>query len=152
MESKSVLVFCPIKSWVEKLAESVAADFYQIGRPDPQDAEPGSVAARARLQTELSGARLAEVLEQLARCPAGLDKTLARVIRMGVAFHHAGLDNHNVTAVREPFDLVAQRCGLPKTCVPALTGGVLRGQKCVDVLVLNHPNWGTGRDTLLDSL
>ena len=103
MESKSVLVFCPIKSWVEKLAESVAADFYQIGRPDPQDAEPGSVAARARLQTELSGARLAEVLEQLARCPAGLDKTLARVIRMGVAFHHAGLTTDERDIVEAGF-------------------------------------------------
>ena len=31
------------------------------------------------------------MLEQLSRCPAGLDNTLNKVIKMGVAFHHAGL-------------------------------------------------------------
>ena len=48
-----------------------------------------SSSTRTRLQAQLSGDRLAEVLEQLARCPAGLDATLAKVIRMGVsgAFH-----------------------------------------------------------------
>ena len=89
MESHSVLLFCPIKSWVESLAETIAGDFYQVGRPDPGDMDPDRVEARTRLQAQLSGDRLAEVLEQLARCPAGLDATLAKVIRMGVsgAFH-----------------------------------------------------------------
>ena len=89
MESHSVLLFCPIKSWVESLAETIAGDFYQVGRPDPGDTDPDRVEARTRLQAQLSGDRLAEVLEQLARCPAGLDATLAKVIRMGVsrAFH-----------------------------------------------------------------
>ena len=30
IESHSVLVFCPIKSWVESLAETIAGDFYQV--------------------------------------------------------------------------------------------------------------------------
>ena len=30
VESHSVLVFCPIKSWVESLAETIAGDFYQV--------------------------------------------------------------------------------------------------------------------------
>ena len=61
--------------------------FYQVGRPDPGDTDPDPdrVEARTRLQAQLSGERLAEVLEQLARCPAGLDATLAKVIRMGVS-------------------------------------------------------------------
>ena len=59
--------------------------FYQVGRPDPGDTDPDRVEARTRLQAQLSGERLAEVLEQLARCPAGLDATLAKVIRMGVS-------------------------------------------------------------------
>ena len=85
IDSHSVLVFCPIKSWVESLAETIAGDFYQVGRPDPGDTDPDRVEARTRLQAQLSGERLAEVLEQLARCPAGLDATLAKVIRMGVS-------------------------------------------------------------------
>ena len=56
-----------------------------MGRPDPGDTDPDRVEARTRLQAQLSGERLAEVLEQLARCPAGLDATLAKVIRMGVS-------------------------------------------------------------------
>jgi hypothetical protein len=33
---------------------------------------------------------LLEVLEQLRRCPAGLDPALEKSIRFGVAYHHAG--------------------------------------------------------------
>jgi DNA polymerase theta len=43
------------------------------------------------LQDQLNGQRLKEVLEQLKRCPAGLDPALGRSISFGVAYHHAGL-------------------------------------------------------------
>jgi hypothetical protein len=36
---------------------------------------------RSGLQGQLSGERLGEVLEQLRRCPAGLDATLAATLR-----------------------------------------------------------------------
>ena len=39
----------------------------------------------------MNGAKLKEVLEQLKRCPAGLDPTLRNAISFGVAYHHAGL-------------------------------------------------------------
>ena len=74
-----------------------------MGRPDPGDTDPDRVEARTRLQAQLSGERLAEVLEQLARCPAGLDSTLAKVIRMGVAYHHAGLTTDERDIVESGF-------------------------------------------------
>ena len=36
---------------------------------------------RSRLQQELDGFKLSEVLEQLKRCPSGLDNTLANTLR-----------------------------------------------------------------------
>ena len=46
---------------------------------------------RKEIQTQLKGEKLKEVLEQLKRCPAGLDPALSRSISFGVAYHHAGL-------------------------------------------------------------
>ena len=43
-----------------------------------------------------------KVLLQLRSSPAGLDATLARVLRVGVAFHHAGL----TTEERDIVELV----------------------------------------------
>ena len=98
-----MLLFCPIKSWVESLAETLANDFFQIGRPDPSDTDPESISARTQLQSQLCGDNLSENLEQLSRCPAGLDRTLARVIRMGVAYHHAGLTTDERDIVEAGF-------------------------------------------------
>ena len=55
----------------------------------------------------MSGEKLGEVLEQLRRCPAGLDNTLAATIKFGVAFHHAGLTTDERDIVEGGF----------KTCV-----------------------------------
>lgn len=45
---------------------------------------------RSMLRQQLDGQRLSEVLEQLRRCPAGLDPSLNKSVRFGVAYHHAG--------------------------------------------------------------
>ena len=103
LETHSVLLFCPIKSWVEKLAETLANDFFQIGRPDPHDQDHVSMSIRAKLQGELSGEKLGEVIEQLRRCPAGLDPSMAKVLRVGVAFHHAGLTTDERDIVEAGF-------------------------------------------------
>ena len=103
LQSHSVLLFCPNKNWVEKLSEALATDFFNVGRPDPHDRDEDSVATREGLQSQLSGDKLSEVLEQLSRCPAGLDRTLVKVIRMGVAFHHAGLTTDERDIVEAGF-------------------------------------------------
>ena len=43
----SILIFCPIKSWVEKLAEAVAKDLFFVGKPDPEDKDSVSCDVRS---------------------------------------------------------------------------------------------------------
>lgn len=42
------------------------------------------------LRSQLNGTSLGDVLEQLRRCPVGLESDLNKAISFGVAFHHAG--------------------------------------------------------------
>ena len=94
MSGHSVLVFCPTKMWCEKLAEAVAKEFFRLGKPPSSKCkefeDPNYSLVRDKLQGQLDGDRLGEVIEQLKRCPAGLDQALSRTIRFGVAYHHAG--------------------------------------------------------------
>ena len=85
-EGNGVLVFCPTKSWCEKLAESIAKHFYtQCSGKTERSAEddPRSVIFDYNA--------LREVFEQLRSCQVGLDNVLGRILRYGVAYHHAGL-------------------------------------------------------------
>lgn len=43
-----------------------------------------------QLREQLDSNAIGEALEQLQRCPVGLDKVLQRTVAFGVAFHHAG--------------------------------------------------------------
>ncbi|XP_023812203.2 DNA polymerase theta isoform X3 [Oryzias latipes] len=81
-QGHSVLLFCPSKNWCEKLADTIAREFYNIRLSDGK-AEP--------LPVCLDHDGLMDVLAQLRRTPAGLDPILQRTVRWGVAFHHAGL-------------------------------------------------------------
>jgi DNA polymerase theta len=80
-EGNGVLVFCPTKSWCEKLAESIAKHFYTLGSAKTKEASSLSFDYDA----------LKEVFEQLRSCQVGIDNMLARTLRYGVAYHHAGL-------------------------------------------------------------
>ncbi|XP_071359277.1 DNA polymerase theta isoform X3 [Trachinotus anak] len=83
-EGHSVLLFCPSKNWCEKLADSIAREFYNIRHAERQDDNgPQPVCL------DLEG--LVDVRAQLRRTPAGLDPILQRTVPWGVAFHHAGL-------------------------------------------------------------
>ncbi len=53
--------------------------------PPEAASEPGFI-----LANQLNESGLTECLNQLKRCPAGLDPALARCVSFGVAFHHAG--------------------------------------------------------------
>ncbi|XP_076583956.1 DNA polymerase theta [Chaetodon auriga] len=83
-EGHSVLLFCPSKNWCEKLADSIAREFYNVRHADGRgEAEPQPVS--------LDQDGLVDVVAQLRRTPAGLDPILQRTVQWGVAFHHAGL-------------------------------------------------------------
>uniref|UniRef100_UPI0037E73ECB DNA polymerase theta n=1 Tax=Semicossyphus pulcher TaxID=241346 RepID=UPI0037E73ECB len=83
-ERRSVLLFCPSKNWCEKLADSIAREFYNLRHNDRQG---GSEPEPVTLDQE----GLVDVIAQLRRTPAGLDPILQRTVPWGVAFHHAGL-------------------------------------------------------------
>ncbi|XP_049575679.1 DNA polymerase theta isoform X1 [Syngnathus scovelli] len=83
-EGHSVLLFCPSKNWCEKLADSIAREFYNLKHTERDgDSELQAVC--------LDQEGLVDVIAQLSRTPAGLDPTLKRSVPWGVAFHHAGL-------------------------------------------------------------
>ncbi|XP_046392889.1 DNA polymerase theta [Ischnura elegans] len=86
----SVLIFCPTKNWCEKLAETVAKDFFFIGTSSLPVAEDGRKLVEKFIQ-QLNKSPLSEVIDKLKRSPAGLDPILAKTVSLGVAFHHAGL-------------------------------------------------------------
>ncbi|XP_018654758.1 putative dna polymerase theta [Schistosoma mansoni] len=79
LNGHGVLVFCPTKQWCEQLADSMAHD----------PSVHSNIGTRLALQLDRSG--LVTCVDQLKRCPAGLDTILARCLGYGVAFHHAGL-------------------------------------------------------------
>eukprot|EP00063_Salmo_salar_P065773 XP_014040608.1 PREDICTED: DNA polymerase theta-like [Salmo salar] len=83
-EGHSVLLFCPSKSWCEKLSDSIARAFYNLRHTGGQN---GS----ALQPVALDQGGVVDVLAQLRRTPAGLDPVLQRTVPWGVAFHHAGL-------------------------------------------------------------
>nr|CUU98975.1 hypothetical transcript [Hymenolepis microstoma] len=91
----AALVFCSTKQWCEQLAESMARQIYCLVEPylKPQSEWPPdkSNSPGRILRSHLDELGLFQCLQQLERCPAGLDPVLSRCIRFGVAFHHAGL-------------------------------------------------------------
>jgi DNA polymerase theta len=90
LNGHSVLVFCPTKNWCEKLADTIAKEFFNLGRPSPSDNDAERNAIRKKIQTQLDGQKLGEVIEQLKRSPAGLDPNLKKCIGFATAYHHAG--------------------------------------------------------------
>uniref|UniRef100_H3DKC6 DNA polymerase theta n=1 Tax=Tetraodon nigroviridis TaxID=99883 RepID=H3DKC6_TETNG len=83
-EGCSVLLFCPSKNWCEKLADSIAREFYNL-----RNSEHSNEAELPPVSLDQQG--LVDVVAQLGRTPAGLDSILQRTVPWGVAFHHAGL-------------------------------------------------------------
>lgn len=94
-EGHSVLVFCPTKNWCEKLAESIARHFAEIGslglQEDRNGKDQGEGFVKASALIRFDYVALKEVIEQLKRTQVGLDSVLSRLVPHAVAFHHAGL-------------------------------------------------------------
>lgn len=95
VDGHSVLVFCPTKNWCEKLAETIAKHFAEIGDLALQEGNDKNVQGggfvKASALVTFDYAALREVIEQLKRTQVGLDSMLSRMVPHGVAFHHAGL-------------------------------------------------------------
>ncbi|XP_066455360.1 DNA polymerase theta [Eleutherodactylus coqui] len=86
----SILIFCPSKNWCEKLADTIAREFYNLYCRARQEAADGrSEPSISPVVLDKDG--IQDVVGQLKRCPTGLDSVLGRTVPWGVAFHHAGL-------------------------------------------------------------
>lgn len=81
--SCSVLIFCPTKNWCENLAQQISVAFRKLGM--------SKSSFGTCLREQLNSNAIMEILEQLKRCPVGLDSVLKKTVSFGVAFHHAGL-------------------------------------------------------------
>ncbi|XP_050523380.1 DNA polymerase theta [Daktulosphaira vitifoliae] len=84
LQGYSILIFCFTKKWCESLAIEIASEIKRLG------GDTKSKTGMA-LRNQLNGESLGDVLEQLRRCPVGLEPELNKTISFGVAFHHAGL-------------------------------------------------------------
>ncbi|GJQ84592.1 putative DNA-directed DNA polymerase [Trypoxylus dichotomus] len=100
--SCSVLIFCPTKNWCESLAHQIAVAIFKLGT------NTTSTYSKC-LHDQLNPENISEVLEQLKRCPVGLDKVLNKTISFGVAFHHAGLTMDERDIVEGAFRMGAIR-------------------------------------------
>ncbi|XP_014286733.2 DNA polymerase theta isoform X2 [Halyomorpha halys] len=79
----SLLIFCPTKNWCETLAVQISSEIKRIG------SEKNSIGIS--LRSELNPSGISDILEQLKKCPAGLERNLGQSVSFGVAYHHAGL-------------------------------------------------------------
>ncbi|XP_078512764.1 DNA polymerase theta isoform X2 [Lissotriton helveticus] len=89
-DGHSILIFCPSKNWCEKLADTVAREFYNLHQRTVQHTD-GPSKTPPVLPVNLDREGIEDVMGQLKRAPAGLDSVLGRTVTWGVAFHHAGL-------------------------------------------------------------
>ncbi|KAM4700701.1 DNA polymerase theta [Discoglossus pictus] len=88
----SILLFCPSKNWCEKLADTIAREFYNLYQRALQQPEGRSWSNETGVTpVALEKDGILDVVDQLKRSPAGLDGVLGRTVPWGVAFHHAGL-------------------------------------------------------------
>jgi DNA polymerase theta len=88
-----VLIFCPTKSRCEALAENVARVIYNLEK------------SHGEVLHFLNKEKIIECITQLKNTPAGLDSQLAKTIRYGIAFHHAGLTVEEREIVESHFKL-----------------------------------------------
>lgn len=88
-EGNSVLIFCPTKIWCEKLSNTIASYFSM--NPHLLDKKSHCFKKASEVMQNNDESYFDAVLDQLRRSPVGLDETLEKVVKYGVAFHHAGL-------------------------------------------------------------
>ncbi|VVC24751.1 Hypothetical protein CINCED_3A009416 [Cinara cedri] len=84
LQGYSILIFCFTKKWCESLALEIASEIKRLGGDNKSK-------VGIDLRHQLNAKSLGDVLEQLRRCPVGLETDLSKTISFGVAFHHAGL-------------------------------------------------------------
>jgi DNA polymerase theta len=145
-----VLVFCPTKSRCEVIAENIARTIYTLDRN------------HGDTPTYLDKEKLIDCLNELKATPAGLDSQLAKTIRFGIGFHHAGLTIEEREIIENYF-----KNGhlLVIVCTSTLSSGVnfpahrviirtpiFNGNKPIDIITYKQMVGRAARNTNGDSI
>ena len=96
------LIFCATKAQCERLCRNLATNIYEFGKGSKPKNEATAL-FRTKILSELNFNQITEVLQQLEKCPAGLDQSIAANLRFGVAFHHAGLSMDERSIIEQAF-------------------------------------------------
>ncbi|XP_046847579.1 DNA polymerase theta-like [Xenia sp. Carnegie-2017] len=124
VRGNGVLIFCPTKSWCEKLAEVIAKHFNKLFSTTEHDQK------KSPLYTGILDIdALKDVFEQLRSCQVGLDGVLKKTLRYGVAYHHAGLTYDERDVIEAAF-----RNGVLKVLVATST----LSSGCIDCMKNDH--------------
>jgi DNA polymerase theta len=145
-----VLVFCPTKSRCEVIAENIARTIYSLDRN------------HGETPTYLNKDKLIDCLNELKATPAGLDNQLAKTIRFGIGFHHAGLTVEEREIVENYFK---NGYLLVIVCTSTLSSGVnfpahrviirtpiFNGNKPIDIITYKQMVGRAARNTNGDSI
>lgn len=98
----STLVFCESKRECEIMATGLARQIKISDQRFKEDSTDKACISKS-LRKNLSVTKILEVLHKLKKCPAGPDTELIKSLRMGVAFHHAGLTSEEREIVEDSF-------------------------------------------------
>jgi DNA polymerase theta len=96
------LIFCATKAMCEITCRNIATNVYEFGRgKKPQNSQTKEIVDK--LLPALNFGKIKELIEQLRRCPAGLDPIIDTTVKFGVAFHHAGLSIDERAIIEQAF-------------------------------------------------
>lgn len=96
------LVFCATKAMCEKLCKVLASNIFEFGK-GVKPKNPLTEEFRKKIISALNFNQIKDVLQQLEKCPAGLDPLIEANLRFGVAFHHAGLSMDERSIIEQAF-------------------------------------------------
>lgn len=100
----STLVFCPTKLGTERTARLIAENIFEFGArlKGPKMTEQ-AIALGTACRSNLSMRKINMLYTALFGMPMGLDHSLAKVVRFGVAFHHAGMSHEERSLIEQAF-------------------------------------------------
>lgn len=98
----STLVFCESKRECETMALFLSEQISYAGNMLTSE-NPDFVETAQKLRQNLSVAKILDLIDKLKKCPVGCDRELKQAIKLGVAFHHAGLTSEEREIIEDGF-------------------------------------------------
>lgn len=102
VDGYSALIFCSTKAQCENVSRMIAENIFEYGSKRKVINER-TAQLSAKILEQVNGEKIRNLLSALKRCSVGLDANLERVVRYGVAFHHASLSIDERSLVENSF-------------------------------------------------